>query len=244
MPRFWRIATPTHLPRRRWGFRGMRIEPETTEASRGSDGRHRTSHLPCLRARRTTWNRELLTMSSLTSVNLLRAAASTRHRKTRRHSMGARHFNRATLPGSPCSCVYWHRPRAGRYPIRPATARCCSIRSDALCHTPSLRTSSNPIAALSNVTANLFSDLLVHNMGAGLADGVTQGAASGNEFRTAPLWGVGQRLFFMHDGRTSDLLTAIGAHDSSGSEAHGVISKFNSLTFQQKQDLLIFLRSL
>jgi CxxC motif-containing protein (DUF1111 family) len=94
------------------------------------------------------------------------------------------------------------------------------------------------------VSANLFSDLLVHNMGAGLADGIAQGFAAGDEFRTAPLWGIGQRLFFLHDGRTSDLLTAIGAHASAGSEANQVINAFNSLTGQQKQDLVNFLRSL
>jgi CxxC motif-containing protein (DUF1111 family) len=114
----------------------------------------------------------------------------------------------------------------------------------ALCHTPSLTTASSTTNALSNVSANLFSDLLVHKMGAGLADGIAQGFAAGDEFRTAPLWGIAQRLFFLHDGRTSDLLTAIGAHASAGSEANQVINAFNSLTGQQKQDLVNFLRSL
>src|SRR4051812_8655492 len=114
----------------------------------------------------------------------------------------------------------------------------------ALCHTPSLQTASHGTAALSNTTANLFSDLLVHNMGTGLADGITQGSATGDEFRTAPLWGLGQRLFFLHDGRTSDLLETIAAHGSSGSEASKVVGKFNALTVEQKQDLLNFLRSL
>jgi CxxC motif-containing protein (DUF1111 family) len=114
----------------------------------------------------------------------------------------------------------------------------------AACHTPSLPTASNVTAALSNTTANLYSDLIVHNMGAGLADGVTQGSANGNEFRTAPLWGVGQRLYFLHDGRTSDLGTAIAAHASSGSEANTVVSRYKALSAQQQQDLLNFLRSL
>src|SRR3984957_6918783 len=86
----------------------------------------------------------------------------------------------------------------------------------ALCHTPSFTTgraistgsSTNPSPALSNQPVNLFSDLLVHHMGQGLADGITQGAAGPDEFRTAPLWGVGQRVFFLHDGRTRDLLAA------------------------------------
>ena len=60
----------------------------------------------------------------------------------------------------------------------------------------------------------------------------------------APLWGLGQRIFFLHDGRASDLVTAIRAHQSSGSEANGVIGNFNALSEAQKQDLLNFLRSL
>jgi len=73
---------------------------------------------------------------------------------------------------------------------------------------------------------------------------VVQGNAAGDEFRTAPLWGVGQRAFFLHDGRTSDLLQAILAHSSSGSEAVNVIGNFQALTGAQKQDILNFLRSL
>jgi CxxC motif-containing protein (DUF1111 family) len=76
----------------------------------------------------------------------------------------------------------------------------------ALCHTPTLTTGSSSTAALSHQPANLFSDLAVHHMGSNLADGVTQGTAGSDEFRTAPLWGLGQRLFFLHDGRTADCL--------------------------------------
>jgi mono/diheme cytochrome c family protein len=115
----------------------------------------------------------------------------------------------------------------------------------ALCHTPSMTTATSTFdPALSNVQANLFSDLLVHNMGTGLADGVTQGNANGQEFRTAPLWGLGQRVFFLHDGRTSDLLKAILDHASSGSEANGSITLFNNLPASAQQNLLNFLRSL
>ena len=115
----------------------------------------------------------------------------------------------------------------------------------ALCHTPALNTGPlATVAALRNQTANLFSDLLVHDMGTGLTDGVTQGQAGPREFRTSPLWGLGQRIFFLHDGRTSDLVRAIREHASSGSEANGVISNFNNLGERSKQDLLNFLRSL
>ncbi|HEY2647001.1 MAG TPA: di-heme oxidoredictase family protein, partial [Candidatus Acidoferrales bacterium] len=112
------------------------------------------------------------------------------------------------------------------------------------CHTPSMTTGASYVAALSNVQANLFSDLLLHHMGSGLADGVSQGGAGPDQFRTAPLWGLGQRLFFLHDGRTSDLRQAIEAHSSPGSEADAVVRNFNNLSESQKQDLLNFLRSL
>jgi CxxC motif-containing protein (DUF1111 family) len=120
----------------------------------------------------------------------------------------------------------------------------------ALCHTPSLTTHTMQNAELSKQPVNLFSDLAIHHMGSGLADGIPQGLANGDEFRTAPLWGLGQRIFFLHDGRTSNLLTAIAAHASAAgggnqaSEANAVVANFNALSAGQKQDLLNFLRSL
>ncbi len=140
----------------------------------------------------------------------------------------------------------------------PSTASTVNGRAEfanvgcALCHTPSMTTgraiasgsSTIPSPALSNKQVNLFSDLIVHHMGQGLADGISQGAAGPDEFRTAPLWGVGQRVFFLHDGRTRDLLAAIEAHDSTGSEANSVIQRFNALNGSQQQDVLNFLRSL
>ena len=101
-----------------------------------------------------------------------------------------------------------------------------------------------PSAALSNQAVNLFSDLLVHRIGRGLADGITQGGAGPDEFRTAPLWGVGQRVFFLDDGRTSNLIEANEAHKSKDSEANKVIDHFHSLKAQEKQDVINFLRSL
>jgi CxxC motif-containing protein (DUF1111 family) len=122
----------------------------------------------------------------------------------------------------------------------------------ALCHTPALNTGaaiangneSAPSAALSNKQVPLFSDLLVHRMGTGLADGITQGAAGPDEFRTAPLWGVGQRIFFLHDGRTGNLIQAIRFHASQGSEANQVVDNFLELGSEDQQDLINFLRSL
>jgi CxxC motif-containing protein (DUF1111 family) len=89
-----------------------------------------------------------------------------------------------------------------------------------------------------------FSDFALHHMGSGLADGIVQGDAAADMFRTAPLWGIGQRLFFLHDGRTNNLLQAIMAHQSNGSEANGVISKFLGLPVSSQQNILNFLRSL
>ena len=118
-----------------------------------------------------------------------------------------------------------------------------------MCHTPSMQTGTSAFTpGLSNQTAQLFSDLLVHHMGSGLADNVSQGSAAGDEFRTAPLWGVGQRIFFLHDGRATPanggLLRAIQNHASNGSEANRVIGLFNQLSNQDQQDLLNYLRSL
>jgi len=120
----------------------------------------------------------------------------------------------------------------------------------ALCHTPSFRTGTSAINALTNKDVNLFSDLLVHNMGPGLADEVSQGTARGDEFRTAPLWGLGKRIFFLHDGRTDDLIQAIRAHRSGAStqfrasEANTSVESSNNLSETSKQNLLNFLRSL
>jgi CxxC motif-containing protein (DUF1111 family) len=120
------------------------------------------------------------------------------------------------------------------------------------CHTHSFTTgkaiasgsAQRPSVALSNQPVNLWSDLLLHHMGKGLADGITQGSARPDEFRTAPLWGVGQRVYFLHDGRTKDLVAAIEAHSGRGSEANTVIQRFNELSVRKQQDVVNFLRSL
>jgi CxxC motif-containing protein (DUF1111 family) len=113
-----------------------------------------------------------------------------------------------------------------------------------ICHIETQTTGSSSLLAQSNYQYHPFSDFALHDMGNGLADGVTQGQANGNQFRTAPLWGVGQRLFLLHDGRTSDLRTAILAHQSNGSEANLVIQAFQKLPVFMQQALLDFLGSL
>ncbi len=119
------------------------------------------------------------------------------------------------------------------------------------CHTVTLQTGPSSLApALGNQTIHPYSDFALHGMGPGLADQISQGLAAGDEFRTAPLWGVGQRLYFLHDGRTNDLMQAILAHSSQGnsqfqaSEANTVIRNFTALSDSDKQAVLNFLRSL
>jgi len=116
----------------------------------------------------------------------------------------------------------------------------------ATCHnaTPGSTQVSNFVPALSKASVNAFSDIEIHHMGGGLADNVAQGGAGGDQFRTAPLWGLGQRIFLLHDGRTTNLNAAIEAHASNGSEATPVEDNFDSLSTSQQQAILDFLRSL
>ncbi len=116
----------------------------------------------------------------------------------------------------------------------------------AVCHntSPGTTQKSNITGSLSNAAVNSFSDLEIHHMGTGLADNVSQGGAGGDQFRSAPLWGLGQRIFLLHDGRTTNLITAINDHGSNGSEANTALNNAAALTISQQQDLLNFLRSL
>jgi CxxC motif-containing protein (DUF1111 family) len=119
----------------------------------------------------------------------------------------------------------------------------------AVCHKKSMKTGYHAIDSLRFRTATLFSDLLLHNVGTG--DGIAQGLATGSQFRTAPLWGVGQRLFLMHDGSKTNLIDAINAH---GGEATRVINNYKGISFgddaafnlnaTERQNLLYFLRAL
>ncbi len=111
------------------------------------------------------------------------------------------------------------------------------------CHIVNQTTAKSRFTGQSEVTFQPFSDFALHAMGS-LGDGISQGNASGREFRSAPLWGVGQRIFFLHDGRTSNLIAAIELHASFGSEANPVIRSFNALSPANQQDLINFLRSL
>jgi CxxC motif-containing protein (DUF1111 family) len=104
------------------------------------------------------------------------------------------------------------------------------------CHTPSLRGPGSPTAA--ELPVQLYSDLLVHDMGTGLDDGIVQGQAGSSEFRTAPLWRVSDRSHFLHDGRASTITDAIMAH---GGQAAAVEAAFEALSAGDQQSLLDFL---
>ncbi len=140
-----------------------------------------------------------------------------------------------------------------------------------LCHSDTLTTAASPFSGMGRINIHPLSDVAIHHLGPRLADHVNQGLAGPDEFRTAPLWGVGQRIFFLHDGRAGPgnggLLTAILEHksstpncrtatfsptgvplDSGGvachSEANQVITRFQNLSASDRQDILNFLRSL
>jgi cysteine-rich repeat protein len=117
--------------------------------------------------------------------------------------------------------------------------RRCKCRD---CHTDKYKTGiTHPVPALRRVKVPLFSDLLVHDMGSGLADGITQEFAEGSEFRTAPLWGVRFSAPYLHDGRAATLEEAILAH---GGEAQESRNRFLLLDATQRAMLVAYLNSL
>jgi CxxC motif-containing protein (DUF1111 family) len=113
-----------------------------------------------------------------------------------------------------------------------------------ICHVHTHVTDASPFTNQSHITADPWSDFAVHTMGNVLQDRVSQGSANGQQFRSAPLAGVGQRAFFLHDGRTANIVTAIEDHASQGSEANAVIEEFNDLPAASQQNIINFLRSL
>ena len=97
------------------------------------------------------------------------------------------------------------------------------------------------LRALEHKIFKPYSDFLVHDMGRGLADGLAQEGTTGSEWRTAPLWGLRFRKFYLHDGRARTLEDAITAH---GGDAESSAKQFKTLTDDEKKDLLKFLNSL
>jgi CxxC motif-containing protein (DUF1111 family) len=109
----------------------------------------------------------------------------------------------------------------------------------ASCHVPTMTTGPHAIPALSTQPVHLFSDLLLHTIGTG--DGIVQGAATGAEFRTAPLWGLSRRTRFLHDGRAKTVQDALLRHSD---EAQRALTGFVGLSRADHDALLAFLGSL
>ncbi len=132
------------------------------------------------------------------------------------------------------------------------------------CHTETLQTSAfHPLAELRNQTIHPYSDLLLHDMGSGLADNLGEGVASGSEWRTTPLWGLGLAACvtggvvnptgregdevckphhaYLHDGRARSIDEAIRWH---GGESQDSNDQYQGLTGAEQQQILDFLKSL
>jgi CxxC motif-containing protein (DUF1111 family) len=127
-------------------------------------------------------------------------------------------------------------------PITPQVQRGEQVFSEigcASCHVPRMMTGPNSVAALRNKPVNLFSDLLLHDIGTG--DGIKQGLATGNDFRTAPLWGLSRRDRFMHDAKSNKIDDAIRRHDG---EAKNARDGFVGMTQSDYDALSAFLGSL
>lgn len=116
------------------------------------------------------------------------------------------------------------------------------------CHVATLKTGASDIAALNEVEFHPYTDLLLHDMGAELDDGYTEGSAKTSEWRTTPLWGVGLSAkaqggtaSYLHDGRAKTLPDAIKLH---GGESARSRDRFQALSEAEKQQLITFLQSL
>lgn len=136
------------------------------------------------------------------------------------------------------------QPTLDGAPVRDGPALFAAAGCDR-CHRPSLPTrADHPIPPLAGVEASLFSDLLLHDMGEGLADGLSEGEAGPRDWRTAPLIGLRFLGRFLHDGRADDLEGAIAAHQSPGSEANASVARFDALSAAEQDRLLAYLWSL
>ncbi len=115
----------------------------------------------------------------------------------------------------------------------------------ASCHVPSLRTDDDyPIAALAGIDAPVYTDLLVHDMGGDLADGLAEQGAGPRDWRTAPLIGLRHQKTYLHDGRAATVEEAILMHEGEGSEANDAVAAFEALGDDDRVRLLELVGSL
>jgi CxxC motif-containing protein (DUF1111 family) len=113
------------------------------------------------------------------------------------------------------------------------------------CHVPAMRTRADyPIAAIANLEAPIYTDLLLHDMGTDLADGIDDGEATSREWRTAPLIGLRFMKTYLHDSRASSIEQAIALHAGPGSQAAESVSLFRALSPADQATLLAFVGSL
>src|SRR5262249_4724024 len=101
-----------------------------------------------------------------------------------------------------------------------------------------------PIALLAGIDAPVYTDLLLHDMGDDLADGMEDEGARSRDWKTAPLIGLRHEKAFLHDGRAPTIEQAVLLHEGPGSEANQVIAAFRALTPADKSELLSFVGSL
>lgn len=107
------------------------------------------------------------------------------------------------------------------------------------CHTPSFTTGPNKIGVPAGLDVPVYSDMLVHDMGEPMDDGVIMGLATGTEWRTMPLWGLRYRSRFLHDGRTDSVAEAIDWHRHG--EARAVVARYEALSEGERGALMAFL---
>ena len=116
----------------------------------------------------------------------------------------------------------------------------CSV-----CHVPSMRTRADyPIAQLRAIDAPIYTDLLLHDMGLDLADGMADGDANWREWKTPPLIGLRFMRTYLHDGRATSIEEAIELHGGSGSEAGGSVGHFRQLSDADRRELVNFVSAL
>ena len=123
-----------------------------------------------------------------------------------------------------------------------------------VCHVPTLKTRADyPITQLASIDAPVYTDMLLHDLGSALADGIVEGLATGRDWRTAPLIGLRFNKAFMHDARVPNTMknglgvaidAAITAHASAGSEANDSVATYQAMSDADRQMLLAFVESL
>ena len=139
-------------------------------------------------------------------------------------------------------------PRNENYPDVQAGKELFSEIGCAGCHVPQLSTGDSDIDVLANKTFFPYTDLLLHDMGDELADHYPEGGATGKEWRTTPLWGlglikdtIGGIPYYLHDGRTSDLTEVIRLHGGESAISRGA---FMALSDEEQSQIIKFLESL